>query len=53
MKNNCGENRGIELLLQRFRKIFRVPENLNHYSKEDYLVAEKKFIKYSIKNSCA
>jgi hypothetical protein len=52
MKNNCREYSGIELLLQRFRKIFRVPENLNHYSKEDYEVAEKKFIKFSIKNSC-
>jgi hypothetical protein len=33
-------------LLKRYRKIFRIPENLNHYSKKDYEIAERKFIKY-------
>jgi hypothetical protein len=43
----CGrENTGLELLLQRYRRIFRTPENLNHYSKTDYQIAEKKFLKY-------
>jgi hypothetical protein len=37
---------GIHLLLKRYRKIFRIPENLNHYSKKDYEIAERKFIKY-------
>jgi hypothetical protein len=37
---------GIDLLLKRYRKVFRIPENLNHYSKKDYEIAERKFIKY-------
>jgi hypothetical protein len=40
------KNSGIKLLLKRYRKIFRIPENLNHYSKKDYEIAERKFIKY-------
>ena len=45
----CGkENIGLELLLKRYKKIFRVPENINYYSKMDFLIAEKKFIKYSL-----
>jgi len=43
----CGrENNGLELLLQKYKRIFRVPENLNYYSKTDYQIAEKKFLKY-------
>jgi len=51
MKNVSGENTGIQLLLQRYKKIFRIPENINHYSKQDYEIAEKKFLKYSLRNS--
>jgi len=39
---------GLECLLDRFRNSFRIPENLNHYSKEDFQLAEKKYIKYCI-----
>jgi hypothetical protein len=46
MKNGRGKKSGLELLLQRYRRIFRIPENLNHYSKTDYQIAEKKFLKY-------
>jgi hypothetical protein len=52
MKNSSGENTGIQLLLQRYKKMFRIPENLNHYSKPDYEIAEKKFLKHSLKSSC-
>jgi hypothetical protein len=52
MKNGNGENTGIELLIQRYKKMFRIPENLNHYSKSDYEIAEKKFLRHSLKNSC-
>jgi hypothetical protein len=37
---------GIHLLLKRYRTLFRIPENLNHYSKKDYEIAERKFIKH-------
>lgn len=39
---------GIELLIQRFREEFRIPENLNYYSQEDYQNAEKKFIRFCL-----
>lgn len=31
------------------RKQFRIPENLNHYSEKDYLRAEKKFVKFFLR----
>jgi hypothetical protein len=44
-----GENTsGIELLIERYRKKFRIPENLNHYSDQDLKEAEKKYIKHSL-----
>jgi hypothetical protein len=52
MQHSRCKNNGIELLLQRYKKIFRIPENINYYSKPDYQIAEKKFLKYSLKSSC-
>ncbi|MFC1886290.1 hypothetical protein ACFLZM_04470 [Thermodesulfobacteriota bacterium] len=34
---------GIQLLLKKYRKLFRIPENLNFYTEEDYKTAKKKF----------
>lgn len=48
MKKNSGRLTGIHLLLEKYRKMFRIPENLNYYSDEDYQIAEKKFLKYAI-----
>jgi hypothetical protein len=48
MKSGCNKNLGINKLLRRYREIFRVPENLNHYSPEDYKLAEKKFLKQAL-----
>ena len=42
------DRNGLERLLDRFRNAFRIPENLNHYSKKDFQKAEKKYIKYCI-----
>lgn len=39
---------GLECLLKHLRNSFRIPENLNHYTKKDFRVAEKKYIKYCI-----
>jgi hypothetical protein len=41
---------GIERLVERYKKAFRIPENLNHYRSEDYRVAEKLFVKFCLKN---
>ena len=36
------------MLLKKYQEIFRIPENLNFYSEEDYQVAEKKFVKFAL-----
>jgi hypothetical protein len=50
MRKGFQSKSGIELLLEKYIAIFRTPENLNHYSKEDYQVAERKFLKYALGN---
>ena len=37
---------GIQLLIKKYKRIFRRPENLNHYSKEDLRIAERKFLRW-------
>ncbi|MBW1861607.1 MAG: hypothetical protein JRJ02_04445 [Deltaproteobacteria bacterium] len=51
MKKDLNGNTGIQLLLKKYREIFRTPENLNHYSKTDYKIAERKFLKYALLQS--
>ncbi|MDJ0816037.1 MAG: hypothetical protein QNJ58_07525 [Desulfobacterales bacterium] len=44
---------GFKLLREMYRKRFRIPENTEHYSKEDYRKAEKKYVKLClISGSC-
>ena len=45
-RNN--EREGLQLLLKKYKDIFRIPENLNHYSKKDFKIAERKFLKYAL-----
>jgi hypothetical protein len=48
MVSDFEKTSGIKLLISKYRKIFRIPENLNHYSDEDYKEAERKFLKFSL-----
>lgn len=41
---------GIVKLIRRYRQAFRISENLNHYSPEDYQAAEKQFVKFCLEN---
>lgn len=50
MRKGSQSKSGIELLLEKYAAIFRTPENLNHYSQEDYQAAERKFLKYALEN---
>jgi len=43
-------NPGLIKLTQKYRTIFRIPENLNYYSKEDLQIAERKFIKVALED---
>ena len=48
-RNN--NNKGLQLLIAQYRKNFRIPENLDYYSVEDYKKAEKLFLKHMLKGS--
>ena len=39
---------GIHLLLKKYRTPFRIPENQNHYSEQDYRKAERMFLKHAL-----
>jgi hypothetical protein len=46
--NYYSQNTGIKLLLEKYRKRFRIAENINHYSEENYKIAERKFLKFAL-----
>ena len=48
MKKEPKPDTGIQLLIERYKKKFRTPENMNHYEKSDFKIAEKKYIKYAL-----
>jgi hypothetical protein len=50
MNNNVQNNAGIQRIVKKYKQRFRIPENLNFYSKEDYLNAERKFLKFVLMN---
>ena len=46
--NDYSQNTGIKLLVKKYRKKFRIAENINHYSEENYKIAERKFLKFAL-----
>lgn len=46
MPRDGKEQAGIRNLLCHYKALFRIPENLNHYTESDFRTAEKKFLKY-------
>ena len=48
MGNTTRTNPGIELLVERYRRDFRRPENTEYYTEDDYKDAERKFIKFRL-----
>jgi hypothetical protein len=50
--DNCSESRsGLEVMVEKYKKMFRIPENVNYYSEEDYRLAERKFLKYLLERT--
>ena len=39
---------GIHWLLKKYRTLFRIPENQNHHSGEDYRKAERMFLEHAL-----
>ena len=48
MAKGSGSKSGIQLLLEKYRELFRTPENLNHYLDTDFRRAERKFLKHAL-----
>ena len=48
MNKKALKNPGVVMLISKYRKMFRIPENLDYYSSEDFLDAERKFIKMAV-----
>jgi len=48
MKKNSKKLNGIELLIKKYKEIYRIPENLELYSEGDFRAAERKFLKWAI-----
>ena len=48
--NDYIQTSGIKLLVEKYRKEFRIAENLDHYSAENYKIAERKFLKFALTN---
>jgi len=45
MDSKGKKGSGIKLLRKRYRNKFRIRENMDYYSKEDFKKAEKKYVK--------
>ena len=45
---NSKEISNLERVIDYHRRIFRTPENLNHYSQADFKIAERKFLKFKL-----
>ena len=48
MKKTSKNAVGIELLLKKYQELFRISENLEHYSEPDFQAAERKFLKWAL-----
>jgi len=46
VKSANNKNPGLIMLTRQCKEKFKIPENLNHYSEQDYKKAERKFIKF-------
>jgi len=50
LERDISKASGIKLLVNECRRKFRIPENVYYYSENDYKQAEKKFVKFCLKN---
>ena len=48
MKSNFKESAGLNRLYRAYQRAFRIPENLDYYSSEDFRAAERRFIRHGI-----
>lgn len=39
---------GIDRLVEKYRRQFRIPENLNHYTEADFQQAEREYLRFCL-----
>lgn len=39
---------GMDRLVEKYRRQFRIPENLDHYSEDDFQQAEREYLRYCL-----
>jgi|GEM_PF-2547451 len=44
------ERQGILRIVDQYRQQFRVPENLDHYSEDDFHEAERQYLRFCLSN---
>ncbi|MFY9705042.1 MAG: hypothetical protein WBV95_16145 [Desulfobacterales bacterium] len=50
MASEDRDQEGIKQLVQKYKQEFRISENTDHYSVEDFRLAEKQFVRFCLKN---
>jgi hypothetical protein len=53
MDDTGEKNSGMQRLIETYRNQFQIEENLNYYSREDYRLAERKFLKFVLEKGAA
>lgn len=48
MKKRQGHTSGLKQVVEKCRNEFRKPENIEHYSEEDYREAERKYVRFCL-----
>jgi hypothetical protein len=46
------EHSGMDRLVEKYRRQFRIPENYDHYSEDDYQSAERQYLRFCLKRGC-
>ena len=50
MENGTVRKTGIKLLIKEYKNQFNIPENREHYSRNDYHKAQKGYVKYCLQD---
>ena len=50
MEKDTSKTMGLKLLIKEYKDQFKISENLNYYSRIDYQEAEKRYVKYCLRN---
>ncbi len=50
MKRNQSTNSGVLTLVKQYKSVFRIPENIEYYSEDDFEIAERKFLIWCLEN---